>query len=166
MGKGRTKDAQGVDTPKKAQIPRDYQLAGSSKTRGAAAAVARKHGLGPKNGPSQVKKWDAEIRDGVASRANRRSSGRPKGLSSEVNQIIEDIFDEDDTQTYREAAEKLGLPKTTLYRYATKDLDYRCLNPAARPYPSEANRDKRIAMSHARRPRTRTSSIKTRSITS
>jgi len=111
MGKGRTKDAQGVDTPKKAQIPRDYQLAGSSKTRGAAAAVARKHGLGPKNGPSQVKKWDAEIRDGVASRANRRSSGRPKGLSSEVNQIIEDIFDEDDTKPTAKPPKNLDCPK-------------------------------------------------------
>ena len=60
--------------------------------------MARKHGLVPKNGPSQVKKWDAEIRVGVASLANRRSSGRPKGLSPEVKQNIADIFDEDDTK--------------------------------------------------------------------
>ena len=99
MGKGRTKGAQGVDTPKKAQISRDYQAAGGSQIRGAAAAVARKHGLNPTSGPGRVKKWDAEIRDGVASRANRRSSGRPKGLSPEVKQNIEDVFREDDTQT-------------------------------------------------------------------
>ena len=147
MGKERTKGAQGVDTPKKAQISRDYQPAGGSQIRGAAAAVARKHGLNPTSGPGRVKKWDAEIRDGVASRANRRSSGRPKGLSPEVKQNIEDVFREDDTQTYREAAEKLGLPASTLHDYATKDLDYRCLNQTVRPYPSEANRDKRITIS-------------------
>ena len=147
MGKGRTKGAQGVDTPKKAQISRDYQAAGGSQIRGAAAAVARKHGLNPTSGPGRVKKWDAEIRDGVASRAKRRSSGRPKGLSPEVKQNIEDVFREDDTQTYREAAEKLGLPASTLHDYATKDLDYRCLNQTVRPYPSEANRDKRITIS-------------------
>ena len=92
MGKGRTKGALAVDMPTKAQISRDFQAAGGSKTRGAAAAVARKHGLGPKNGPSQVKKWDAKIRDDAASRANRRSSGRSKGLSPEVKQNVEDIF--------------------------------------------------------------------------
>jgi transposase-like protein len=124
MGKGRTKGALGVDTPTKAQISRDYQAGGGTKTRGAASAVARKHGLGT-NGPTQVKKWDVEIRDGIASRANRRSSGRPKGLTPEVKQNIEDVFREEDTQTYREAAEKLGVPKSTLHDYATIDLDYR-----------------------------------------
>ena len=90
--------------------------------------MARKHGLGPTNGPKEVKKWDAEIRDGVASRTNRRSFGRLKGLTPEVKQNIEEVFREEDTQTYREAAQKLGLPASTLHDCATKDLDYRCLN--------------------------------------
>ena len=108
--------------------------------------MARKHGLGT-NGSKQVTKWDAEIRDGTTSRANRRSSGRPKALTPEVKQNIEDIFREEDTQTYREAAEKLGMPKSTLHDYATKDLDFQCLSQVVRPYPSDANRDKRIAIS-------------------
>jgi hypothetical protein len=93
------------------------------KTRGAAAATARKHGLDPANGPRQVKRFSALQVVRIF-----RSAGRPKGLTPEVEKKIADIIDEDDIQTYREAAEKLGLPKTALYKYATKDFDYCCLN--------------------------------------
>jgi hypothetical protein len=116
MVKGRTKGAKEVDMSKKARISRNYQAAGGKKTRGAAAATARKHGLCPKNGPTQVKKWDAKIRENVASRSNLRNAGRPKGLTPEVEQKIADIFDDNDTQTYRKAAERPGLPKTTLHK--------------------------------------------------
>jgi hypothetical protein len=76
-----------------------------------------------------------------------RSAGRPKGLTPEVEKKIADIIDEDDTQTYREAAEKLGLPKTALYKYATKDFDYCCLNQTVWPFPSDDSREKRKAIS-------------------
>ena len=41
-------------------------------------------------GPANVKKYDAQIRDGVASRANRRSTGRPKQFSSDIEAEITD----------------------------------------------------------------------------
>jgi hypothetical protein len=84
MGKGRTKGAKAASTPKKALISHDYQALGGSKTCGAAAAVAGKRELSTKNGATQVKLLDAQIRGGVASRLNRRSSGRPKDLASDA----------------------------------------------------------------------------------
>ena len=147
MGKGRTKGAKGAGTPKKAQISRDHQTAEGPQTHRAAAAMARKHGLGPTNDPSQVKKWNAEIRDGVASRTKRRSSGRPKGLTPEVKHYIAGIFDEYDTRTNREAGEKLGLPASTLHDYAAQGPDCRCLNQTVRPRPILASLDRRMAIS-------------------
>jgi hypothetical protein len=66
--------------------------------------VAKRHFLSTKNGSTQIKFWDAQIRGGIASCSNRRSSGRPKGLTSDVEKNIPAVFDEDDKRTFREAA--------------------------------------------------------------
>ena len=81
------------------------------------------------SGPGLFKKYDREIRDGVASRVNRRPTGRPKQFNEDIEAEIIDAWDGDDTRTYREVAKDLGLPKSSLHRYATKDMDYRCLRP-------------------------------------
>ena len=76
----------------------------------------------------------------MASRANRRSTGRPKEFNEEIEAEINDAWAEDDTKTYREVAKELGIPRSTLHDYATKDMDFRCLGTTVRPMPSDANR--------------------------
>ena len=71
-------------------------------------------------GPGDVKKYDREIRDGVASRANRRSTGRPKQFNADIEAEIIDAWADDDTRTYREVAEYLGIPRSTLYTWVVQ----------------------------------------------
>ena len=49
------------------------------------------------NGSAYVKKYDRQIRDGVASRANRRSTGRPKQFNADIEAKIIDAWADDDT---------------------------------------------------------------------
>ena len=67
-----------------------------------------------------VKKYDREIRDGVASRVNRRSTGRPKKFNADMEAKIIDAWADDDTRTYREVAKDLGLPLSTLHRWVVQ----------------------------------------------
>ena len=69
---------------------------------------------------SKVKKYDREIRDGVESRVNRRSKGRPKQCNADIEAKIIDAWDDDDTRTYREVAKDLGLPLSTLRRWVVQ----------------------------------------------
>ena len=71
-------------------------------------------------GPANVKKYDAQIRDGVASRGNRRSTGRPKQFNAEIEAKIIDAWADDDTRTYREVAKDLGLPLSSLHRWVVQ----------------------------------------------
>ncbi len=48
-----------------------------------------------------VKKYDRKIRDGVASRVNRRSTGRPKQLNAEIEAEIISAWADDDTRCPR-----------------------------------------------------------------
>jgi hypothetical protein len=132
-----------IDTPTKAKISRYYQSLGGDKTRGAASATARKFDLNPSSGPNLVKKYDKEIADGEAKRKYR---GKASGFNDGVARNIDAQFKADETSTYEEAAAELGMPKTTLYRYATEGMDYRCLGEKVRPFPSEDNRTKRVIM--------------------
>jgi len=129
-----------ISTPEKGQISRHYQSLGGDNVRGAASATARKFKLCKSRGMSLVKLYDREIRDGVASRANRLSTGRPKEFNEEIEAEINDAWAEDDTRTYREVAKDLGMPTTTLRRYAKKDMDYRCLGTTVRPRGQEGKR--------------------------
>ena len=63
-----------------------------------------------------VKKYDREIRDSVASRVIRRSTGRPKEFNADIEAKIIDAWADDDTRTYREVAEDLGTPRSTSYK--------------------------------------------------
>ena len=119
-----------IDTPTKAKISRRFQQLGGDP--GAATSTAREFGLGS-NGCTRVKKYDQQIAAGTAS---RKFKGRISRFNSDLEGDIEEAFADDDTQTYREVCEKLGLPKTTLYRYATEVMDYRCLDQTVRPMPS------------------------------
>ena len=105
-----------ITTPEKGQISRHYQSLGGDSVRGAASATARKFNLTSTSGAAKVIKYDREIRDGVASRANRRSTGRPKEFNEEIEAEINDAWAEDDTKTYRDVAKDLGLPLSTLHR--------------------------------------------------
>ena len=138
------------DNPLKAQISRDFQSLGGSSVRGAASATARKFNLKGSGAASKVKQIDSEVAGGIASRKDRPNSilhtGRKRGFNGCVAQAIDRVFDEDETQTYREAATKLDMPLSTLYGYATKEMDYRCLDVKVRPFPSEDNRAKRVEM--------------------
>ena len=67
-----------------------------------------------------MKKYDRQIRDGVASRVNRRASGRPKQFNAENEAKIIDAWADDDTRTYREVAKDLGLPLSTLHRWVVQ----------------------------------------------
>ena len=106
--------------PEKGQISRHYQSLGGDSVRGAASATARKFNLPKSAGPGYVKKYDREIRDGVASRANRRSTGRPKKLNADMEAKIIDAWADDDTRTYREVGEDLGIPRSTLYTWVVQ----------------------------------------------
>ena len=73
--------SQVVDTPLKAQISRHYQKLGGDEARGAASATAREFKLGGRGAAARVKRYDKQIEAGNASRANRRSSGRPSDFN-------------------------------------------------------------------------------------
>ena len=118
--RGRPKGSSCITTPEKEQISRHYQRLGGDSVRGAAAVTARKFNLNKSTGMSQVKKYDREIRDGVASRVNRRSTGRPKGFNAEMEAEIIDAWADDDTRTYREVAKDLGLPLSTVHRWVVQ----------------------------------------------
>ena len=100
-------------------------------------------GLNPSSGPNLVKKYDKEVADGDA---RRKFKGKATSFNEDVARKIDAQFEADETATYAEAAAALGMPKTTLYDYATKDMDYRCLGHKVRPFPSDENRTKRVIM--------------------
>ena len=135
-----------IDTPLKGKISRHFQSLGGCKTRGAATATALKFRLAVSNGAAKVKLFDSQVRDGTASRSGRRATGRPQCFDEAVGERIETAFAAEETMTYREAGEKNHIPKSTMHRYATKQLGYRCLGVKTRPMPSEANREKRVTM--------------------
>ena len=141
---GKPKGGSNINTPLKGQISRYYQRLGGDSVRGSATATAKKFNLKGSGAAALVKKIDEQVASGKASRVNRRSSGRPSGFNEEMEAAIEGVFEEDETATYREAAEKLDLPAKTLHNYATKNMDYRCLGTTIRPLPSEINRQKRV----------------------
>ena len=141
---GKPKGGSSINTPLKGQISRYYQRLGGDSVRGSATATAKKFNLKGSGAAALVKKIDEQVASGKASRVNRRSSGRPSGFNEEMEAAIEGVFEEDETATYREAAEKLDLPAMTLHNYATKNMDYRCLGTTIRPLPSEINRQKRV----------------------
>jgi hypothetical protein len=125
-----------IDTPQKAKIYRQYQQLGGESARGAASLTAREFGIGGTAGASQVKKYDAQIRDGNASRKRRLSSGRPCGFSGSLEVEIDEVLKEHGAITFAEAVAQLGIPKSTLHDYATKEMDFRCLGHTVRPMPS------------------------------
>jgi hypothetical protein len=89
---GRSKGSVCITTPEKGKISRHFQSLGGESVRGAAAATARKFSLSnpSSSGGSLVKNYDQEIRDRVASRVNRRSTGRPKKLNADIEAKIID----------------------------------------------------------------------------
>ena len=101
--------------------------------------------IGGSGAAAAVKKYDKQIEAGTASRKNRRSSGRPSDFNEDLEEAIDREFEKDETATYREVADRLNLPPTTLYEHATKKMDYRSLGTAIWPFPSEAYREKRLA---------------------
>ena len=100
-----------VDAPTKAKISRRFQQLGGEKTPGSATTTAREFGLLGSGGATRVLKYDKEIASGSASRKFKGGASR---FSSDLEGDIEEAFAENDTQTYREVAMKLGLPKSTL----------------------------------------------------
>ena len=117
---GRSKGSVCITTPEKGKISRHFQSLGGESVRGAAAATARKFNLTSTSGAAKVIKYDREICDGVASRANRRSTGRPKQFNADIEAEIIDAWADDDTRTYREVAKDLGLPLSTLHRWVVQ----------------------------------------------
>jgi hypothetical protein len=116
----RSKGSSCVTTPEKAKISRHFQSLGGESVWGAASATARKFDLNKMSGAYYVKKYDREIREGIASRANRRSTGRPKKINADMEAKIIDAWADDDTRTYREVAEDLGIPRSTLYTWVVQ----------------------------------------------
>jgi len=116
-----------LTTPEKGQIPRHYQSHGGDSVRSAAAATARHFKLEKTHGSAYVKIYDRQIREGMASRANRPASGCPKQFNAEVEEEIIAAWDEDDTRTFREVAKDLMIPLSSLHRYTTEDMDFRML---------------------------------------
>jgi hypothetical protein len=137
------KGASSIDTPTKSKISRHFQSLGGENSRGAASATAREFGLNLSSGPNLVKRYDKEIRDGEA---KRRYKGRACNFTEELGNEIDAVFEADDTATFREVAADLGMPTSTLHDYATKKMDYKCLNQKVRPLPSPENRTKRVIM--------------------
>ena len=123
----RSKGSSCVTTPEKGQISRHFQSLGGESIRGAATATARKFKLDKKTGACMVKKYDRQIRDGVASRINRRSTGRPKKINADMDAKIIDAWADDDTRSYREVAEDLGKPRSTLYTWVMQ-RGLRCIS--------------------------------------
>ena len=116
----RSKGSSFVATPEKAKISRHFQSLGGESVRGAATATARKFKFDKKTGACKVKKYDRQIRDGVASRVNSRSMGCPKSLNADMEAKILNAWADDDTRTYREVAEDLGIPRSTLYTWVVQ----------------------------------------------
>ena len=116
------KGSPSVSTPEKAAISRHYQQELSINKRGAATRTAAKFNIKDSSGASKVKAYDTEI---MKMNANRKYCGRASGFSEALEETIDTAFVDDSKQTYKEAAAKIGLPKTTLYRYATKKMDIR-----------------------------------------
>ena len=108
------------DTPNKAHVSQYFQSLGGERTRGAASARARHFKMQGPGACTRVKAYDKEIREGLASRSNRRSSGRPSAFNEQMEQEIEGAFASDDTKTYREAADEIGVARSTLHRFATE----------------------------------------------
>ena len=109
-----------ISTPDKAKISRYYQSLGGDSVRGAASATERKFNLNKSQGMSDVKKYDRQIRDSLRSSLNRRSTGRPKKINADIEAEIIDAWADDDTRTYREVAEDLGIPRSTLYTWVVQ----------------------------------------------
>ena len=118
--RGRSKGSTCITTPEKGKISRHFQSLGGESVRGAAAATARKFNLTSTSGAAKVIKYDREIRDGESSRVNRRSTGRPKQFSADIEAEIIDAWADDDTRTYREVAKDLGLPLSALHRWVVQ----------------------------------------------
>jgi len=89
------KRATNTNAPTKAKKPRFFQSPGGSKTRGAAAtaATARKFSgvLPGSSGAARVKLIDSQIRDGKASRSERRPTGRPLGFDTSMAESLRRI---------------------------------------------------------------------------
>jgi len=111
----RSKGSSCVTTPEKGRISRHFQSLGGESVRGAATATARRFKLDKKTGACMVKKYDRQIRDGVASRINCRSTGRPKKVNADMEAKIIDAWADDDTWTFRKVAEDLGIPRSTFF---------------------------------------------------
>jgi hypothetical protein len=127
-----------VDTPFKTRASRHLQSLSGAATRGAAAETARESVIDGTDGSAREKQYDTQIRRGTA-RRKRSNCGRKSEFCDEIEEQIVEAFDEDETQTYREAAETLGMAQSTLHNYINKFMDYRCLIDTARPLPSAAN---------------------------
>jgi len=89
----------GIEAPLKARILRHYQKLGGDGVRGAALATAREFKLGGSGAAARVKKHDAEVAAGIASRTNRRFSGRPLGFNEAVEAEIDTVFEANNTTT-------------------------------------------------------------------
>ena len=63
-----------------------------------------------------MKKYDKEIADGEA---RRKYKGKASYFSEDIARKIDAQFDADETATYAEAAEALGMPKTTKREIST-----------------------------------------------
>jgi len=109
------------NTPNKAQVSRYFQSLGGERTRGAASATARHFKRQGSGACTRVKAYDKEIREGLASRSNRRLSGRPTTFNEQMEQEIEGAFASDDTKTYREAADEIGVARSTLHSSRPKN---------------------------------------------
>jgi hypothetical protein len=94
---------------------------------------------------SRVKRYDEEIRTNDA-RRKRQRCGRSSSFSADVGEQIEAVFDEDEFTTFKQAADALGMPVSTLHNYATEELGYRCLAEKVRPKASEKNLEDRVKM--------------------
>jgi hypothetical protein len=129
---GRSKGSICITTPEKGKISRHFQSLGGESVRGAALRQQGNLICNPSSsGAGMVKKYDREIRDGVASRVNRRSTGRPKQFNADIEAKIIDAWADDDTRTYREVAKDLR--HTTFHvAYmggATRTASYKRLRP-------------------------------------
>ena len=74
------------------------------------------------------------------------AAGAKNKIDGRVARAIDRLFEEDETQTHREAAEKPGMDAATFWKYATEEMDHRCLDVKLHPFLSEDNREKRVEM--------------------
>ena len=56
----------------------------------------------------------------MASRVNRRSTGRPKEFDADIEAKIIGAWADNDIRTYREVVKDLGLPLSTLHRWVVQ----------------------------------------------